>query len=427
MEFVLFLHQNCEQQNMIMKTRTLSLLFAFFLVGILSAQNNDSIRQLIMNQKDTDLQLLAKGRSLIIEQLSKGDITGLRDTKDYLIKEMGEPYKVFTVGEYWLLSFWTEEYSTILLEVDKFTRSISKLSRYESDRLFYISPLLRMISENDELHKKLAIKSAESYLPLSVYIDNAELNSEEKEFLKLFLFSMLFTSPNHQSEEMEEVNSRATAFLEAYPESNYADYTRRYIRYKYEAGNWGLGYEFALGYGNTFGQLHNNFGDGVGIGLEFEVLYKQAHFQTRFHVLSSKTRNDITVNGLTWPGNTVGNFFTADFAFQYPAFMNKKIKLMPFVGIGAVGVSPVAKVVKDYPELEDFKTMSAFSYFAGVDFRFNFWNKTVNLSKDGGLYVNLRYSYYFPNYGKKYDFMAGNLHLITLGVGGFTRPILRKL
>lgn len=410
-----------------MKTRILSLFFAFFLVGISTAQNNDSIRQAIMNQKDTDLELLSKGRSLIMEQLSKGDISGLRDTKNYLINEMSEPYKVFTVGEYWLLLYWTEDYSTILSEIDEFTLGSSKFSRYENRRQFYLSPLLRMISENDELHKKLAIKSAESYLPLSVYIDNAELISEEKEFLKLLLFSMLFTPSNHQSEEMEEVNSRATSFLQAYPDSKYADYARRYIRYKYEVGNWGMGYEFALGYGNTVGQLQNNFGGGMGLGLELEVLYKQAHFQTRFHVFSSKTRNDITVNNLTWPGNTAGNFFTADFAFQYPAFMNKKIKLMPFVGIGAVGVSPVEKVVKDYPELEDFKTMSAFSYFAGVDFRFNFWDKTVNLSKDGGLYLNLRYSYYFPNYGKKYDFMAGNMHLITLGVGGFKRPILRKL
>lgn len=410
-----------------MKIRALFSLLIFLASDFISAQNNDSIRQLIMQQQDTNLQLLTKGRSLIIDQLSKGDITGLRDTKNYLISEMDDPYKAFTTGEYWLLLFWTEDYKDILFESKEFSREFS--SRYGSANpsRFLETSMLRMIAENDGLYEKIGIKSAESYLPLSLYIDESELNPDEKEFLKLLLFSMVFTPDDPQDETMKEVNSRATDFLNTYPESEYADYTRKFIRHEYTVANWGGGYELALGYGNGFGQQQNNFRGGVALGFAFELLYKQAHFYTRFNIVSAKTRNDLIVNNLTWPENTTGNFFTADFAFQYPVYKSNAIKLMPFVGFGAVGVGPVENVKKEYPELENFKELSTFSYLAGVDLRFNFWDKEVALSKDGGLYLSFRYSYYFPNYSKKYDFMAGNLHLISLGIGRLSRPIKRKL
>lgn len=410
-----------------MKTRTLSLLFAFFLVGISTAQNNDNIRQAIMSQKDTDLELLAKGRSLIIEQLSKGDISALRDTKDYLIREMSEPYKVFTVGEYWLLSYWTEDYSTILSEIDEFTRNFSTFSRYENERRFHLSSLLRMVAENDRLHEKLAIKSAESYIPLTVYIDNAELKSDEREFLKLLLFSMLFTPNDPGNEEMKEVNTRANDFLDTYPENKYAEYTRKFIRYEYTVGDWGFGYDFFMGYGGMTGQLQNNFRNGFAIGIAYEVSYKDAHLLMRLNHISSKTKKDITTNNLLWPANTLAYAITGDLALEYPVYKGRAIKVMPFAGIGGMGIGPRGKVEKDYPELKDFKEMSAFNYLAGVDIRLNFWDKNINLSRNGGDFISLRYSYYFPNYQRKYDFMGGNLHTITVGYGLYGRRPKRKL
>lgn len=410
-----------------MKHRTLLILLAFLASTLLSAQSNDSIRNAIMNQRDTDMQLLTKGRSLIIEQLNKGDIVGMRDTKNFLVDEMEDAYKVFTIGEYWLLSLWTEDYSTVLFESEEFAREFPMRFNSATPTRFLTTAMLRMIAENDGLHEKLGIKSAESYIPLSVYIDEAELEKDEKEFLKLLLFSMVFTPDNPEDEAMKEVNERATTFLDAYQESDHAEYARRFIRYEYAVGNWGAGYELALGYGNAFGELQNNFRGGFALGFAFELLYKQAHFNVRFNIVSSKTRNDITMNRITWPAGTMGNFFTADFSAQYPLYKSRAIKLMPFVGVGAVGIGPVEKVKKDYPEMENFKELSAFSYLAGMDFRFNFWDKEVNLAHDGGLYLNLRYSYYFPNYSKKHDFLNGNLHLITLGIGGFGRPMKRKL
>lgn len=55
----------------------------------------------------------------------------------------------------------------------------------------------------------------------------------------------------------------------------------------------------------------------------------------------------------------------------------------------------------------------------------NSWNKNINLSRDGGGYVGLRYTYYFPNYSRKHAFLDGSMHMVTLTFGGFGRPMKR--
>lgn len=62
---------------------------------------------------------------------------------------------------------------------------------------------------------------------------------------------------------------------------------------------------------------------------------------------------------------------------------------------------------------------------AGVDFKLNAWNREVDLSRHGGGYVGLRYTYYFPNYQNRYELLNGNMHMITLTFGGFARPMKR--
>ena len=82
----------------------------FLLCGWLSAsfataQQNDSIRSRILNMQPSDLEIISKGRSLIVENLKKGDLVAVKEVKDYLAGEMFNPYRVFVPAEYWLLCF----------------------------------------------------------------------------------------------------------------------------------------------------------------------------------------------------------------------------------------------------------------------------------------------------------------------------------
>ncbi len=394
----------------------------------LSAQHNDSIRAEIMSLPHTDLEVISKGRALILEHLTSGNLGALKEVKDYLAGELYNPYRVFTPVEYWLLSYWTEDFVELLHEATVFSANVDPRSSgywMMPDR-FRSTPMLQMIMESDRLWEELGKKSAEAYIPLTVSIDHAELNDEEKEFLKLWLYSLLFTPDKVDDEpEMEEVNTRATAFLDQFQESDYADYTRRFIRYRFRPSNWGLGYDFYLGYNMFTGGLSDHFANRATFGFAFEILYKEITASVRFNYSGTETRQAITHRGITWPQGIKGYAVGADLAFQYPVLQNQKIKLSPFVGIGGMGIGPNETELDEFPELEDFKELSSFNYLAGVDFKLNAWNKEVDLSRHGGGYVGLRYTYYFPNYHNRYELLNGNMHMITLTVGSFVRPMKR--
>ena len=67
--------------------QSISIVCIFFLTMLavpLVAQQNDTIRQEILNQGASDLEIISKGRSLTLEHLMKGDLVALKEVKDYL-------------------------------------------------------------------------------------------------------------------------------------------------------------------------------------------------------------------------------------------------------------------------------------------------------------------------------------------------------
>ncbi len=411
--------------------RSISIVCIFFLTMLavpLVAQQNDTIRQEILNQGASDLEIISKGRSLTLEHLMKGDLVALKEVKDYLAGEIYNPYRVYTPVEYWLLSFWTEDFRELLHEAKQFAAEVDwgRHGHWQMPERFRPTPLLRMIMESDRLSEEVAIKSAEAYVPLEVSINNAELEEVEKEFLKLWLYSLLFT-PDEVDDEpaMAEINTKATEFLETYAGNDYSDYTRRFIRYRFRPGDWGIGYEFFLGYNVFTGGLSNHFENRVAGGFAYDILYKEFTVSLRLNISSTKTTREVVHRGVAWPEGIRGYVVGGDIALQYPAYQSRNMKLSPFIGIGGVGMGPSEAEIKKYPELDDFKEFSAFNYLAGLDFKLNSWNKNINLSRDGGGYVGLRYTYYFPNYSRKNTLMDGNMHMVTLTFGGFGRPMKR--
>jgi hypothetical protein len=100
---------------------------------------------------------------------------------------------------------------------------------------------------------------------------------------------------------------------------------------------------------------------------------------------------------------------------------------MPFVGIGGMGIGPTDAEIKNHPELDDFRELSTLNYLVGLELKLNSWNREVDLSRSGGSYLGIRYSYYMPNYNRKHELLEGNMHMITLSFGGFGRPVKREL
>lgn len=394
----------------------------------IDAQQNDSIKNEILSRHASDLEMISKGRSLTLEHLRKGDLPALKEVKDYLAGEIYNPYKVYLPVEYWLLSFWTEDYAELLHEAKQFSADThwNSDNYWQMGERYRTTSMLRMISDNDHLHEEVGKKSAESYLPLTVNIDNAELGMEEKEFLKLWLYALLFTPERVDDEqEMEEVNSMATRFLDTYGEGEYAGYTRRFIRYRFRPGNWGLGYEFYLGYNTLTGGLSRHFSNNVAGGFALDVLYRDLDLSLRFNYSSTKTKREVINKEIIWPVNVKGYLVGADLTLQYPVYQRRDIKFSPFIGIGGMGMGPTDTEIKNHPELGDFDELSALNYLIGLDLKLNTWSKMTDLSRYGGTCLGLRYTFYMPNYNRKHDLLEGNMHMITLSFGSFGRPAKR--
>ena len=291
---------------------------------------------------------------------------------------------------------------------------------------FSSSPLLEIISGSDNLSYELGVKSAESYIPLTVAIDAAELNNEEKDFLKMWLYSILFTPHNIQDKvEMTEVNNMADNFLNTYQTSEYSNYTRRFINIASNRAN-GNRIRLLLRYNSFTGGLSHHFGNNVAGGFALDILYYDFDLSLRLNYTSvNTTKKEITHQDITWPANSKGSLVGGDLALHYPVYQNKDIKIMPFIGIGGMGISPLDSEIKKYPELGDFKELSTLNYSVGLDLKLNSWDQNVDLSGTGGFYVGMRYTYYMPNYKQKFNLPGGNMHMITFTFGGFGRSTER--
>ena len=77
----------------------------FWNTSTVFTQENDSLRNEILSRRTGDLEMIAKGRSLTLEHLLKGDLIALKEVKEYLVDESDNPYSVYLPVEYWLLSF----------------------------------------------------------------------------------------------------------------------------------------------------------------------------------------------------------------------------------------------------------------------------------------------------------------------------------
>lgn len=405
-------------------------LFFCSLVTTTLAQENDSLRNEILSREASDIEIITKGRSLTLEHLQKGDLYALKEVKAYLTAEAGNPYRAYLPVEYWLLSFWSEEYEILLQEAKLFSADIDwqEEGYWEMPERYRPSSLLRMIAENDRLSQEVGRKSAESYLPLTVTIDAASLSNEEKAFLKLWLYALLFTPERVDNEaEMAELNGMADTFLESYKGSEYCDYTRRFIRYRFRPGKWGFGYELFLGYNALTGGLNRHFGNSIAGGFAFNVLYRDFDLSLRFNYASAKSRREVIHRDITWPADVGGYLVGADLALHYPVYQSNDLKVMPFVGIGGMGIGPTDVEIKNHPELEDFKELSTLNYLFGLELKLNSWSRDVDLSGSGGGYLGIRYSYYMPHYKRTHELLEGNMHMITLSFGGFGRPVKREL
>ena len=357
---------------------------------------------------------IAEGRQLLLDKFIEKDFDRVKVTKDYLISLDDEDYIALFPQEFWLLSFWTNEFEDILNTTKAFNRD--SLNR----------GVKRIPPGDDYLAVKLIEKTKENEARLADNISKAGLTQQEKDFLRLHL-KFLANTDKQTDAVQQELNELSDSFLERYSNSDYNQFVRSFIRKKYETSNTGGGYFFHGGKFLFTGNLAEYYTSPTLIGFSADLLKNNWLFQLNMDFGFGKTKKDMPVNGDTWAAGSKALGGHIDIAAGRYVLDNKIVGVAPFISVGVFGLDANDYSKTERPELKDagIKTTIAGSLGFVTDFKLS--TKIHNPSyynfnnSERTTILRLTYGYIASPLKSKHIDYSGSVHKITLGIGVLNR------
>lgn len=390
----------------------------FVLAASLSAQN-DSILKAIVNFGQSKSVLIANGRQLLLDSFMNDDFEKVREVREYLVTSVADDdYIAFYPAENWLLLYWTGEYN-------KLTGSIAAF-----DSAAIASFTHKIKPQEDLLYTKVRLRSVESREKLMKSVQSADLSDADRYFLCMNL-DFLLSDDQAMTVTQDSLNNAADIFLEDYPGTAYEEYTRKYIRIKYIPSKWGMAFEFFSGFGISTGQLPDYYKNNVPIGVAFDIMYKRFALYLRDYIGFSKTTQDMFYSEGVWNKGSQVRVFVPEASLGYLLTDNRIFSLAPFAGISGVDFSPTEYDLNGNPDLEQFELGFSTAYTFGLNVDFKLARSGMPMVSYYGpeqayWFLRVRYSYNIIGFEKKYS-VDGNMHCITIGIGGLGRKMKRDI
>lgn len=378
----------------------------------------DSLKKEILAATGSQTMLIRNARMLLLDKFIQKDMNDVRRLKNFLNNDIdNENYIGLYQIEDILLNYWTEDYMHILAGVNL---------------LGDISLNVKLRPDNDYLFVKVRDESVKNYYGLQQSIQSAGLSAEDRDFLEIMLTYLVsgkfnFVIGRSITVEDDKLDSMGNEFLQKYPESKYTKFIKENIRSRYTKSDWALGFDFFSGYGITTGNALYNFKNHVPIGVGFDVYYKKLVLYLRDYIGFDRTLNDIEHNKVVWPKRSQVRIYLPEASLGYPVISNKLLRITPFAGIAGISFSPTMVDVQRDKSLETFeKFMTKAAAGINTEFLLNtssgrFWG----MAEDDEFFLRLRYGYNFSN-SNKIPYASGNVHYITIGIGGVGRLNKRR-
>jgi hypothetical protein len=188
--------------------------------------------------------------------------------------------------------------------------------------------------------------------------------------------------------------------------------------------------EFFSGYGILTGNLPKTFKNNVPFGIAFDIYYKHIALYLRDYIGFSKTIRDIPYSTGIWEKGSQVRVFLPEASLGYVIADNKAIMLAPFAGIAGTDIGPTQFDVTKEPDLKEaaLKYTMTCSFGLNLDLKLGH-SKTPLVStriEQSFWIIRLRYAYCLTQFDKKYPGYNGNLHYLTIGIGGFGRTMKRE-
>lgn len=373
----------------------------------IAQKDSINISQLANESKS---EIIAKTRRLLLDKFVENDLVRVKVIKDYLLSFDDENYITLYPQEYWLLSFWTHEYKDILETISKTDTLIKQRNRIPPSK--------------DFLNLKLIEKSKDSLTSLENTIYTSSLPAEEKDFLVIHL-KFLADENYYENDNQEQLNHLADLYLKNYPSSPYNSFVKKYIRKKFSSSKYGGGYSFSSGTKVFTRTLNDYFKMPVLIGFSFDISYNKFYYYLDASVGFSKTKKTVSSQNAVWHYSSKATTGLAQLGMGYTVADNKIVKLVPYIGIGVLGIS--ADSTKNYPELKNLQVPTKFCTSVGLNADFKI-SKPKNQSRysyqqksEQYTFLRLGYSYSLINPKNQYVDYSGNVHRIVIALGIYGR------
>lgn len=412
MQFCFRRHLNLNQPSAPMKKTML--VFVFWQISMVVFAQNNSIRNFILTYRDPKTEIISKGRRLIFDKLLQNDTSKVREVVDYLENEEDENYLALYPQEKWMLYYWTGQYEKVL-------ENLPSSQRHYYGRFFFRG----FYPDADPVLHKLVEVVKGSKDEIVRHIKASALSDTDKDFLALNLDYQL-SGLSYRSNNNPVAGTEA--FLKVHPNSAYETYVRRNIKQEVVRSKWGLGFEFFSGYGILTNDLKTHFKNTVPVGVGFDVAYKNFTLYLRDFIGFSRTKDSLHFPAGIWKKGAQARIYLPEASLSYPLLESRRFKLSPFAGIASCSFAPTENdrnknLVNDDVEL---KFTTAYTFGLNVDWKLGkSYSGLVAANEDAYWFLRIRYAFNSPQFKNKYTGFNGNLHAVTIGIGGFGRPVKR--
>jgi len=384
----------------------ITLAITLVMLTSLSAQDLDSE---IRSYRESDEVYISKARQFIADELRNNDLNKVRELTGHLAEKFKgtfflplQPWEQFVIG----------------LAADSLELTVTAVDfiNEETDWNKYVFP------GKDALYLKLDEILSIEHDRFTEELHSSELNGDQLKVIEIFLD--VYSKDLIEEITQETVNSKCDSFLAKYPDSAYSEFIRNEIRNVWVLGNWGFGFDFDGGYNTRDKDLGDLFNDGVGFNFSLYATYKKTVLRFNLGVVSMNSAHDFVQNG-EWEKGDHFNYTVYGMELGYELFESRKFKLEPHLFGGGSQID-FSNGENDSKEI----LVPSWTYGPGIAIYYKL-SKSIKMdyqsSQNGFWYISLNCDYLIPAFSQEYDDFDGNSLSITIGLGGYGRPMVRDL
>jgi len=366
---------------------------------------------------------IIKTRTSILEDFRKQNFDKVKFKRDSLRKAFeNDNHLPFFPAEYWLLCFWTKDYSSIL--VDKF---LSDTTQYNSTYVSY--PVF------DTMGEEVRRETRDNCRDLKKQINASSLTSKDKDFLQIVLYYAIHKNNEPKDTLQVTINEMAKKFVAENPTSPYNGMMKGHIIKEYIGLKGADEILFGGGYSMPFDKMGDYLSAGYNLSIDYRKYIGSSFVGLTANMFSGKLVDSVTVQYKSFPKTAVTDEMFNIYNIGIDLgnrFLDSKSIAMSFFGGGSYNALSITHVLDKKTNKSEQININTAAARIGLTFDFKFVKQGVYASYkkyddfNHAKFFRLKYDYEIPLYSDKASALKGGIHNFTLSIGFNTRDIVKK-